>query len=227
MPDIASVIQDVEQLDENKILSYGTSTDDPLRPKIYKDIPEVSAWIPPSLNYGVMFGNNPTVDPSEVIANIAYSGDSPFTQAELINTQDDKVQALIFQIRLATFIPNNESLANRILDLFKMEKEDNPNSPGISVDSLSNFYDFLTMYLKIKKPSLTLSPDYNIYASWKSDQHLFSIHFLPNDEIRFVLFKPNSRHPGQKIRVSGTATNDTLIKAIPPDSLNNWVPYEK
>jgi len=146
-----------------------------------------------------------------------------FTQSDLVSTKDDQVQELIHQIRKASFISNQESIAKQLITLFNFAKEERPASPGIAVDSLSNFYDFLKLYANIRTPNLSLSPDHNIYSSWRADGQLFSAHFLPDRDIRFVLFKPNNRHPQRKIRVSGTATGDTLTEIVAPESLSDWV----
>jgi hypothetical protein len=170
----------------------------------------------------IEFDDTSTIDHSNPKLSI-YFRDNPFTQTELLCTQDDQVQALIHQIRKSKVISNHESLANKLLTLFNIAKEENPTSLGIAVDSLSNFYDFLQLYTNIKNPTLSLSPDYNIYASWRSKEQLFSAHFLQNGEIRFVLFKPNNRHPKHKIRITGTVTSDTLTEITTPESLNYWV----
>lgn len=196
---------------------------------------EVTAWQPNIKNYLLMeqypitkpfwetvFDDTATIDHSNMKLSI-YFKDDPFTQTELLSTQDDQVQALIHQIRKSKIISNHERIAVKLLALFNIAKEENPTSPGIAADSLSNFYDFLQLYTNIKNPTLSLSPDYNIYASWRSKEHLFSTHFLPNGEIRFVLFIPNNRHPKRKIRITGTATSDTLTDITTPESLNDWV----
>ena len=159
-----------------------------------------------------------------IIKNFPFINKLPITQTELPGAQDDQVQALIHQIKKSKVISNHESIANKLLALFDIAKEENPTSPGIAADSLINFYDFLQLYTNIKNPTLSLSPDYNnIYASWRSKEKLFSAHFLQNGDIRFVLFKPNNRHPKRKIRITGTATSDTLTEITTPESLNGWV----
>ena len=158
-----------------------------------------------------------------IIKNIPFIDKLPIIQTELPSTQDDQVQALIQQIKKTKVISNHERIANKLLALFNIAKEEDPTSPGIAADSLINFYDFLQLYTNIKNPTLSLSPDYNIYASWRSKEKLFSAHFLQNGELRFVLFKPNKRHPKRKIRISGTATSDTLMEITTPESLNGWV----
>lgn len=195
-------------------------------------MPEAAAWQPEYLSFeqelvaerfsDLEFDYTPTVDQSRPKLSI-YWRDHPFTQTELLSTQDNDVQALIYQIRKSKIISNHESLANNLLALYNIAKEENPTGLGIAVDSLSNFYDFLQLHTNLKIPTLSLSPDYNIYASWKTKEQLFSAHFLPNYEIHFVLFKPNKRHPKRKIRISGTATSDTLMEVTTYESLNGWV----
>ena len=149
-----------------------------------------------------------------------------FTQSDLVSTKDEQAQELILQIRKFFFIFNQESLANQLITLFNFAKEERPASPGISVNSLSSFYDFLKLNTNIRTPNLSLSPDRNIYASWRVEKRVFSAHFLPEGDIRFVLFKPNKRHPKRKIRVTGIATSDTLMEIIAPENLSDWVLYE-
>jgi len=149
-----------------------------------------------------------------------------FTQSDLVSTKDEQAQELILQIRKSFFIFNQENLANQLITLFNFAKEERPTSPGISVNSLSSFYDFLKLNTNIRTPNLSLSPDRNIYASWRVEKRVFSAHFLPEGDIRFVLFKPNKRHPKRKIRVTGIATSDTLMEIIAPENLSDWVLYE-
>ena len=170
-----------------------------------------------------VFDNTPTVNQEKPKLSVYWQDSGPSTQAELLSTKDDQVQALIHQIRKSLFISNHENLANKLITLFNVAKEEKLTSLGISVNSLSNFYDFLRLYTNIKNPTLSLTPDYNIYASWRAENRIFSAHFLPSGDIRFVLFKLNNRHPQHKIRVAGIATYDTLTETVVQESLNDWV----
>ena len=150
--------------------------------------------------------------------------EDPFTQADLLNNEEDQVQELIFQIRKSLSITYHESLANRLLTLFNDAKEEDSASLGISVGSLRNFYIFFRLHTNLKCPTISLTPDYNIYASWRGEQNrVFSVHFLPNGDTRFVIFKPNDRHPGRQIRISGIATADVLMETVAPDSVSDWI----
>jgi hypothetical protein len=150
--------------------------------------------------------------------------EDPLTQTDLLNNEEDQVQELIFRIRKSFSITYHESLASRLLTLFNDAKEEDSASLGIAVGSLRNFYNFLRLHTNLKCPTISLTPDYNIYASWRGEQNrVFSVHFLPNGDVRFVIFKPNDRHPGRQIRLSGIATTDILMETVAPDAVSYWV----
>lgn len=151
--------------------------------------------------------------------------EDPFTQTDLLNNEEDQVQELIFQIRKSLPICYRESLANRILTLFNDAKEEDSASLGIAVGSLRNFYNFLRLHTNLKYPNISLTPDGNIYTSWRDEQNkLFSVLFLPNrEDARFVIFKPNNRHPKRQIRISGTVTTDILIETVKTYKILDWI----
>jgi hypothetical protein len=139
------------------------------------------------------------------------------TQENLVNNKEEQVQEVIFWIKTSRLIPYRERLARRLLELYYDAKEEDPECVGIVSESLRSFNDFLHLYTNIKCPTVSLTPDNNIYASWRLEHNrVFSIHFLPNADVRFVMFKPNEKHPERKIRISGSATIDTL-------KLEDWI----
>ena len=91
--------------------------------------------------------------------------EDPFTQVDLLDSEEDQVKELIFRIRTSKSIPYRQSLANRLFTLFYDAKEEDPASLGISAGSLRNFYKFLLLHTNLKCPTISLTPDYNIYAS--------------------------------------------------------------
>jgi hypothetical protein len=150
----------------------------------------------------------------------------PYTQADLLISEEEQVQELIYKIRKSFVISNRESMANRLLTLFNDAKEEDSTSPGITVSSLRNFYSFLLLTLRtnLKYPAISLTPDNDIYVSWRNGQNqVFSVHFLPNEDVRFVIFKPNDRHPERTIRLSGTTTTDTIIETVDSYGVWDWI----
>ena len=189
---------------------------------------DTAAWefLPKKFSKTVFYKNTAFVNQEEFSTSIIDLPDNqdPITQATLLKNEEDQVQELIFRIKRSIAISYRKSLANRILTLFNDAKEEDPDCLGIAAESLRNFYNFLHLHTDIKRPTISLTPDYNIYASWRGEQNrVFSVHFLPNGDVRFVIFKPNDRHPGRQIRLSGIATTDILMETVAPDAVSYWV----
>lgn len=148
----------------------------------------------------------------------------PFTQTNLLDSEEEKVRELIFRFRTSLSIPYREKLADRLVTLFYDAREEDFASVGISVGSLQTFYNFLRLYANLKCPTISLTPENNVYASWRGEQNrVFSVHFLPDDDTRFVVFKPNPLHLERQIRISGTATADILMATVVPYGVGDWI----
>lgn len=147
----------------------------------------------------------------------------PITQLNLIESEEEEVQELIYQLK-TSYIRYQDKIVNRLITLFKDSKEEDPYGPGITAGSLRNFINFLELYPNVKYPSISLTPEHNIYVSWRGEHNrVFSIHFLPNKDTRFVVFMPNYRHPERKIRISGITTVDVLMETVKPYKVTDWI----
>jgi len=195
------------------------------------DLSNISTWpLDPRAQPATMYkvGISPTVNQQDRETSVKdwLENEDSFTRADLLDIEDNQVQQLIFQIRRSTSIPNNAHLANRLTTLFHDEKEEDSDSSGITVESLRNFYFFLLLTLRanLKYPAISLTPDNDIYISWRNGQNqVFSVHFLTNGDVRFVIFKPNDRHPERTTRLSGTTTTDTLIETVDSYGVWDWI----
>ena len=162
----------------------------------------------------------PAVQKEILIIGELAIGKRPFTQVELLDNEETRVQELIFMIEMSLF----PSVARRLHQLFVQAKEENPDNTGIALESLRNFYAFLNLNKDLKPPTICLTPGNNIYALWRSQPNRsFSIHFLPSDEVQFAIFTPNDRHPERTIGISGTTTTDFLKKVIEPHGVIAWI----
>lgn len=187
-----------------------------------------NTWIVSEYNPKKVFvyTNTPVVDFTDNTLNVLvyFSCQDPITNKDLLNCDEDEVQELIYQIKMSVSINNRTIIANRLLELYQYSKEEGPDTVGISTESLRNFVGFLQNNNMLKCPEISLTPDYNIYVSWKDDRgQVFSVHFLHEKDVRFVLFKTNYRHPERKIRISGAATSDVLMETLSPHRIYNWV----
>jgi hypothetical protein len=209
------------------IIVYGNKSIEDNSPSDYPYC-DTGPWevLPKRFSKAVFYNNTAFVNQEEFSTSIIDLPDNqdPITQATLLKNEEDQVQELVFQIRKSLSITYHESLANRLLTLFNDAKEEDSTSLGISVGSLRNFYNLFRLHTNLKCPTISLTPDYNIYASWRGEQNrVFSVHFLPNGDARFVIFRPNNRHPGRQIRLSGIATTDVLMETVAPDSVSDWI----
>jgi len=169
----------------------------------------------------------PTPTVSQEIPDVLFSGyrkiEDPFTQTNLVEGDEEQLQEIIFKLKTSPSLVCQE-VADRLLTLFRDAKEDDPTYIGIVLGSLRNFYNFFQLHTELKCPSISLTPDNNIYISWRAKKNrLFSIHFLPKADVRFVIFKPNDRHPEKQIRLSGTATTDILKEMVDLHGVWNWI----
>lgn len=138
-------------------------------------------------------------------------------------TDDESVEEIIWRVRTMLPVQYRARLASRVRELQKALQEEELDGGGIAVGSLHNFVELLKAHPALRCPAVSVTPDRNIYASWKSGaDRVFSIHFLPDGKVRFVIFRPNDKHPGQAIRLSGTATVDVIIGVAVPHGVLAW-----
>jgi hypothetical protein len=152
----------------------------------------------------------------------AGQGGSMATQQPPI-TDDESVEELIWRVRTMLPVPYRARLASRLRELQRAVQEEELDGRGIAVGSLQNFIELLKAHPALRCPAISVTPDGNIYASWKSGPNeIFSINFLPDGKVRFVIFHPNNKHPGEAIRQSGTATVDVIIGVAAPHGVLAW-----
>ena len=166
------------------------------------------------------------VDPESIAVPINKwpENRTPFTQRNLVDREEELIQELILRFKTSLSVLYLESLTSRLITLYHDAKDEDAASPGITVGSLLNFYNFFQLHENINCPTISLTPENNIYASWRIEQNrLFSVHFLPNRDVRFVIFKPNARHPERQIRVSGTVTTDMLRETVACYGVWEWI----
>ena len=138
-------------------------------------------------------------------------------------TEDESVEEIIWRAGTTLSVPYRTRLVARLTELQKVVQEEELDGRGISAKSLQHFVELLKAYPALRCPAISITPERNIYASWKSrSDQVFSIHFLPDGNVRFVIFCPNDKHPGETIRLSGTATVDVIMGIAAPYGVLNW-----
>ena len=157
----------------------------------------------------------------ETLFTIGQGGSMATQQPPVADEQS--VEEIIWRVRAVLPVKYRVRLAFRLRELQKAVQEEELDCGGIAVGSLHNFVEFLKAHPALRCPAVSVTPDRNIYASWKSGaDRVFSIHFLPDSKVRFVIFRPNDKHPGQAVRLSGTATADVIIGVVAPHGVLAW-----
>lgn len=160
---------------------------------------------------------------SGVVPDVSIGqGGSMATQQPPV-ADEQSAEEIIWRLRIVLPVQYRARLASRLRELQKAVQGEELDSGGIAVGSLRNFVELLKAHPALRCPAVSVTPDRNIYASWKSGaDRVFSIHFLPDGKVRFVIFRPNDKHPGQAIRLSGTATVDVIIGVAAPHGVLAW-----
>ena len=110
-------------------------------------------------------------------------------------------------------IKHGKRIIQRIQALRQMARDDENEDGDISSDSLRSFYEFLSKHPEVNYPDISLTPDGDIYARWKGrDRSLFSVHFLPQSRVRYVVFAPDRKRSDLMDRISGTSSVDTVLE---------------
>lgn len=141
----------------------------------------------------------------------------------LPNYKRQPVEEIIWSAGTTLSVSYRTKLASRLTELQKAVQEEELDARGITARSLEHFIELLKAYPALRCPAVSVTPERNIYASWKSgSERVFSIHFLPDGKVRFVIFCPNDKHPDQTIRLSGTATVDVIVSVAAPHGVLSW-----
>jgi hypothetical protein len=183
--------------------------------------------IPDEYEYGLAW----IAIPIEFIKySTANESNNPLDIAEMIvsNSQentladyDKKIQDIIYYFRQSTFL-NRDEIANKLLNLFLIISEENPRESEISINSLQNFFNFFNKYNHSETPLISLSQN-DIYATWKNNGERLSLHFLPENQINFVLFLENDEDPSNKIRSYGNTTLEMFESSIAINKVKQWI----
>lgn len=111
-------------------------------------------------------------------------------------------------------------VSNRLREL-RLQQGEDPESAEMSIESMTSFVAFLHSVRGIRLPSLSLTPDGNIYASWRKRDRVFSAEFRSNGLATYVLFRPAPGKAGSRLRSTGSTPAGQLL-SIPETSPALW-----
>jgi hypothetical protein len=106
--------------------------------------------------------------------------------------------------------------------LVAAEEEEETWAEG-SPDSLRQLLLFLQAAPDLRCPTLTITPSMTFRAEWQAglNRHL-AVDFLPDGQVRFVVFSPDPLHPDRVQRVSGIVSRGDVMRAVEPYRVYRW-----
>ena len=165
----------------------------------------------------------------DALTTVLDDPEDVFGSVDVQSDRHQQIETIVQHIRRALAFENRDRIANRIevLEEARLEELDYGDLP-LSSKSLEAFVSFLDREPDLKYPILTLNPDGHVFAEWEAaPNRYFAVEFLAaNDDVRFVIFSPNPRHHDKRMRLSGSATVDTLMIVAEPHGVRSWAGME-
>jgi hypothetical protein len=148
---------------------------------------------------------------------------SDFDVLDELRTPKGQIQRQIPAFRRGGGLPYRERLARRLDFLLSALEEEEETWAEDSPDSLRQMLLFLQAVPDFRCPTVTITPAATFRAEWQAGQnrHL-AIDFLPDGQVRFVVFAPDPRHPERVQRVSGVVSRSDVIRAVEPYRVHRW-----
>ena len=128
---------------------------------------------------------------------------------------DTDLAAVMMRLQTSQ-LPFQARLADRIAQL-AVAFADDYDGRQLSIRSVSGLIDFLEAVLPSGHTDVTVTPEGDCYAEWRGAQgRKVAIEFLDSGDARYLLFRPNPRHPQRIDRLNGTTTTDALAETMAP-----------
>jgi len=113
---------------------------------------------------------------------------SPFQELE----RRDDTEGAISQLEQSAQVPWREQIARRLFELLEDYRDEN-DGKSFSALAVHGLRSFLESHSFLKRPSLSITNAGSVYARWKQDSNsIFSANFISDQEVEFVLFRPQS-----------------------------------
>jgi hypothetical protein len=134
-------------------------------------------------------------------------------------TTSDLISFIRNHVRLAY----SGSLANRLDYLREASIEEAPEQAPISVNSLQSFVSFIAREPRLAEPEVVLTYTGNTRAEWhESRKEHFSVEFLSNGQVRYVVFARDPNHATRTDRAFGLVSAETLMAKVSPFNVLAW-----
>lgn len=152
--------------------------------------------------------------------------DSDFKILDDLRTPKGQIQRQITALRSGG-LPYRGRLADRLDFLLTALEEEGETWAESSPDSLRQMLLFLRAAPDLRCPTVTITPLATFRAQWQAGRNRhFAVDFLPDGQVRFVVFSPDPRHPDRVQRVSGIVGRVDVMRAVEPYKVHRWAADE-
>lgn len=152
-----------------------------------------------------------------------FANMSDFGTLDEFRTPEGQIQRQIRSLRGTPRLIYRERLARRLEFLLDAMKEEGEAWNVDSPESLRMMLLFLQAVPNFRCPTVTVTPSATFRAQWtvEPNRH-FAVDFLPDGQVRFVVFCPDLRRPDRIQRISGITSRENLINVVGPYKVHHW-----
>lgn len=144
---------------------------------------------------------------------ISLEGSAAFQDYEPFDEAAERFEKALAALRAGTGVSHGSRIAERIRTLARAAEEEGELGP--SAEAAEGLLAFLQTSLPLKYPDLTLGPRGALLAEWRgSEGRLLGVYLADSLRAKFVVFRPNPRHPELMDRYSGTTTVDEVVSKV-------------
>lgn len=148
---------------------------------------------------------------------------SDFDVLDDLRTPTGQMRGQITALRMGGRFTYSERLAHRLDFLLDALEEEGETWGEDSPESLRQMLLLLRTAADLRYPTVTVTPSATFRAQWQADRnsHL-AMDFLPDGQVRFVVFSPDPRHSDRVQRVSGIASRAEVMRVVEPYKVRRW-----
>ena len=125
-------------------------------------------------------------------------------------------RCIIRKVVIALAQSGFSATATRIVYLHRLAADD-PEEPGISIESLRGLAWFLQHEPRLRSPRIGVGPTGMVLAEWRvAEDGMLALKFLPSKFIRFAAISPRGRLERPRRRFSGILPASEVWEPIRP-----------
>lgn len=145
-----------------------------------------------------------------------------FDELQKLRADETRFRAVIRELRAQTTISERESIAKRLEVL--LEDYQNDYGRSLNAESLRTFVALLLQHPQLRRPAITAAENGNLFVEWKTEdrKRFLGLQMLPMNQVRFVAFRPDAKHPHLRNSTSGITSVEQLFADLASYNILGW-----